>query len=163
MLAWIVPSCIALAALGWAMYERYRPRAIAKVKYRVSDTEEKNEITFAAMFQGTDGESKYYESRKDLIGKIVEVRSFGNIAAESVLVHLAFIEPFYAKKIETDERYEVYGSESEINVKIERLNPQDVVRVIALFYKDIGSITPSTLIHDLRITCANGKSIAETA
>lgn len=158
MLSWLIPSIVALGALAWGVYQHFRPRILCKLKYMIDDISKDHYLTFGMASASHEGEVVELTRYADLEGKRIEVRSMGNIAARGILIHIQLRYPIAYWKIETDEHHgEPYGQTGEFNVKVDTLNPTDVLRVLVYFDKEDVKAGENILVEH-RVTLNEGKA-----
>ena len=152
---------IAILTLAWAVYQHFHPRILCKVHYQIGDVQEDNhpaKLTIGDLKGVYDGSSVSPQRYVNLVGKVIEIRSVGNIAARGILVHIKLKYPIYSWKIETDEKSgKPYGEDGEFNIKVECLNPTDVLRVLVFCDKAEQQDELGILIEH-RITLNEGKA-----
>jgi len=161
MLAWIVPSTVALIGFAWAVYERINPRVLCKVRYMISATHMNHQfanVTLADVGGLYDGSGTTEQKYVDLVGIVFELRSSGNHAASGILIHARLKHSIYRTIIQTDEEYgSPYGEEGEFNLRIPNLNPTDVIRVTLLCDKS-SVMNGEDILVEHRVSLNQGKA-----
>ncbi len=159
MLAWLIPSVFAGGALFWAIFQHYNPRKLCRLHYMLTSISEDKvpmPLTIADAAGIYDGTGRVNQRYIDLIGKVVEIRSTGNTAAEGILVHMRMKCPIYNVRIETDETFnKPEPAGNEINFKLETLNPEDKLRVIILCDKQHAN-DDTDILEEHRVTMKEG-------
>ena len=159
MLSWLIPSIIGSAALAWAIIQHFHPRILCRLHYIVTDVSLDHHLTFGMVCGGgVDGGHHEMEIHDDLVGKCIEIRSIGNVSAKGILVHIRLKYPVSYWKIETDESHgEPYGTTGEFNLKMDNLNPTDVLRVLVYCLKEQVQCNEE-ILEEHRISLQEGKA-----
>ena len=131
---------------------------MCKLQYTIKDITKDNHLVIGIAGANDNGETISYEKHADLVGKVIEMHSLGNLAARGILVHLRLKYPVTYSKICTDEAHgKPYGESSEFNLKVDNLNPTDVLRVLIYCRKD--HVQPGEdILQEHRVTLSEGKA-----
>lgn len=150
-------------SFAFAVYQHFHPRILSKLYYRIEDIKEDNHPIPLSICDVGDlygGSGRVNQRHINLIGKAIKLKSSGNIAARGILIHVRLKYPIYRCHVATDEHHgEPYGKyeNGELNLKVECLNPTDVLRV--LVYCDAEKVQDGeNIMLEHRVTLNEGKA-----
>ena len=162
MLSWLIPSSIAVLAMLLNGYQYFHPRILCKVRYLIKDQRRENvpcPISLADCVDVTDHSIEVHQRFVNLVGKIIEVKSLGNVAARGILVHVKLKHRIYEWEVAKDEQTSLpYGQfeEGEFNIKVDCLNPADELRI--LLWCDAEAVGDDDILAEHRVTLNEGKA-----
>lgn len=132
MLSWLIPSVIALAALGWAIYQYSHPRTKCMLHYTIENVNNQCLRRVVGMTEpDSEGKCRNKYEETPLLGKVIELRSLGNVAANGILINVRFNYPIKHWNVDTYEAYDepYFNSKWELSFSVDTLNPANSIQL----------------------------------